>query len=478
MKHITVLSAIAVVAIVSTPAVRADDGPGEGRIGSDSRNALAVTVYEGGRAAVSETRAFEPEAGTHAYAVEGISPALVGGSLRLGGEGLSVFETTYAFDLLTPQAVLEASVGDTIGVVRTHPTTGEESVVSATVLATRGGVVLRIGERIETGAPGRLVFDSLPEGLRPEPAVIAEIASGGVPAELRAQYLTDGMAWSADYTALWDEAAGTLSLDAWATVTNTTGVDFRRARLTVASGRLNRVSAPKVMPEAQMMRTMSAMADAPAGAGPPVREALAGLHLYTVPRPVDLLDRQTKQIALLSRTDLTVEKLHVFAGGPMVHGQSRGGGGERPQHARLRLGFTTPAGGEPLPAGVVRVYATGKGTADGGRFVGEDRLGHVPEGERARLDLGEAFDVTLRREQLAFEKLDFTRNATRTTMRLVVRNAGDSRELVRIDERIPGEWQITDESAPHERTDGMARWTLDVPAKGSSELIYTVETKF
>jgi hypothetical protein len=457
------------------PAALADDGPGEGRIGADARTALAVTVYEGGRAAVSETRAFEPEPGTHAYAVEGVSPAMVAGSLRLGGEGLSVFETTYAFDLLTPQAILEASVGGSVGVVRTHPTTGEESVIPATVLATRGGVVLRIGERIETGIPGRLVFDTLPEGLRPKPAVVAEIAAGGTPATLTAQYLTDGLAWAADYTALWNEDDETLTLEAWATVTNTTGVDFRRAELTLAAGRPNRVSAPKAMPEAQMMRTMAMAADAPAGAAPPQPQALAGLHLYTINRPVDLPDRQTKQIALLARPALAVEELHVFSGGPYVHGR-QGGRAERAQHARLRLAFTNPADGEPLPAGIVRVYADADGR--GGRFVGEDRLGHVPAGERARLDLGEAFDVTLRREQLAFEKLDFTRNATRTTMRLMVRNAGDERALVRLDERIPGDWTITDESTPHQRIDGLARWTVDVPAAGAAEVIYTVETKF
>jgi len=465
------LAAAVVVSLISFGSAIAT----EGRIPVENRETLSLTIYADGRGAVSETRRFETLAGTHPYAIEGISRALVSGSLRIGGSGLSVFETTYAFDLLTPQAILNASVGKTVGVVRTHPTTGEESIVPALVLSTQGGVVLKIGNKIETGLPGRLVFDDLPAGLRPRPAVIAEIATGGTNAVLNAQYLTGGLTWSADYTALWDEKASTINLDAWATVTNTTGTDFSRAKLALVAGQPNRVHVPQPMRQETMIKTMAMAADAPMGAAPPVREALAGLHLYAVPRPVDLPDRQTKQIALLSRPDLAVERRHVFDGSPFVHGPARGAKGNA-AHAELRLAFTNAETGEPLPGGVVRVFK--KDTSGEARFVGEDRLGHIPAGEKSRLHLGQVFDVTLRREQTSFEKLDFTRNATRTSQKLMIRNAGDDDVLVRINERIPGDWTITDESINHKRIDGAAQWIVPVEANGDVTLTYSVEVKF
>jgi hypothetical protein len=64
---------------------------------------------------------------------------------------LSLIEQNFDFDLLTPAKLLEKYVGRNVRIVRTHPTTGAESIETATVLAATSGVVLRIGDRIETG---------------------------------------------------------------------------------------------------------------------------------------------------------------------------------------------------------------------------------------------------------------------------------------------------------------------------------------
>ena len=51
---------------------------------------------------------------------------------------------------------------------------------TATVLAAGQGTVLRFADRIETGVPGRLAFDSVPENLRDRPtlSVLLEAAGG------------------------------------------------------------------------------------------------------------------------------------------------------------------------------------------------------------------------------------------------------------------------------------------------------------
>ncbi len=56
--------------------------------------------------------------------------------------------------------MLQKYVGRTVGVVRTHPTTGAESIERTEVLSAANGVVLRVGDRIETGLPGRLIKES------------------------------------------------------------------------------------------------------------------------------------------------------------------------------------------------------------------------------------------------------------------------------------------------------------------------------
>jgi hypothetical protein len=49
-------------------------------------------------------------------------------------------------------------------------------------------------------------------------------------------YRADGMSWSADYLAIYDEAAKTLDFAAWATIKNATGATFDDAQLTLVAG--------------------------------------------------------------------------------------------------------------------------------------------------------------------------------------------------------------------------------------------------
>ena len=59
--------------------------------------------------------------------------------------------------------------------MRVHPQTGAESIETAFVLAANNGVVMRIGDRIETGLPGRIVYDGVPATLRDRPTLISEL---------------------------------------------------------------------------------------------------------------------------------------------------------------------------------------------------------------------------------------------------------------------------------------------------------------
>jgi hypothetical protein len=82
--------------------------------------------------------------------------------LKSSGGKLDVLEQNFDFDLLTPEKLLEKSVGGTVRVIVTDPKTGKETVEEAKVLSVANGVVLQIGDRIETQAPGRIVFAEVP----------------------------------------------------------------------------------------------------------------------------------------------------------------------------------------------------------------------------------------------------------------------------------------------------------------------------
>ena len=177
--------------------------------------------------------------------------------MTLAGDGVGIVEQNFDFDLLSPQALMQKAVGETITLVRTNPATGAETRERARVLAANGGVVLQIGERIEVlrddGLPVRVIFDRVPENLRARPTLSVTVQSeraGRRPVTLT--YLTPGLGWSADYVALFDETAGRMDVQGWITLTNNSGTPYVNANTLLVAG---------------------AVGERPAGLSPPRRAA-------------------------------------------------------------------------------------------------------------------------------------------------------------------------------------------------------------
>lgn len=109
------------------------------------------------------------------------------------------------------------------------------------------------------------------------------------------------------------------------------------------------------------------------------------------------------------------------------------------------------------------------------RFIGEDRINNTAVGNEVSLDLGRAFDVTVKRQQT-----DFKRTGDRTTetaFTLTFRNGGTSTSVVKVTEDIPGDWEILSESMTHRRDGISATWDVSVPANGQMDLTYRVRVR-
>ena len=438
-------------------------------VGREARSAVTLTVYNGGFALIDEVRRLEVPAGRSRLALTELGTALQPETVILGGPDLRVLERVFAFDLLTPQRLLEASVGERVRVVKTHPETGEETVLEAEVLAIARGTVLRIGDRIETAVPGRIVFDRLPPGLRERPTLLVEVESAGAdPRDLSLSYLTGGLSWQADYVARLDEAGTRLDLTGLVTVTNNSGAAFEGAVLRLVAGEVRKVaSAP--MPRERVMRQATVHAET-AMTDAPVQTAVSDRYLYRYERPVDLADRETKQLTLLQAGGVAVARRYRFT--ELVHaipGMEEIG----PVQAEVRLEFENEAEnglGRPLPGGTVRVYEDAEG---GPIFAGEDRIAHRPEGETIELTLGRAFDVTGEARHTDFERLSKT--SYEIAQEVTLRNAKDEAVEVEVSGLLPPGWVMLSESRPHvAETANRIAWSLEVPAQGEAKLTYRV----
>jgi hypothetical protein len=121
---------------------------------------LAVTIYNGDLALVKDARKVKVNNGDNYLAWRDVSARMQPETalLRsLDGKKLTLLEQNFDFDLLTPQKLLEESVGDSVRVIRHQPITGVEVSEYATVLAAnegRGAEIQRPGgsQHAQSGA--------------------------------------------------------------------------------------------------------------------------------------------------------------------------------------------------------------------------------------------------------------------------------------------------------------------------------------
>jgi hypothetical protein len=448
----------------------------------EDQTAVAVTIYNENLALVKDRRKLELPLGRLDLAFRDVSAKIHPETALLRslteGANLKVIEQNFDFDLLTPANLLEKYVGRPVGVIKVHPTTGEETEEAAEVLAATDGTVLRIGERIETGQPGRIVFRELPANLRDRPTLVMKLDNGlAVPQEVELSYLTGGLSWKADYVGELTADDGHLDLTGWVTLNNTSGTRYQNAQLQLVAGDVNRVKdiVPTMAMRKDEMRTLAA-------APMMEEEALFEYHLYSLAQPTTIADNQSKQVALLTAQGIPARKELIFLGNDHYYRAQQGEIGVKLKaSAFLEIDNREESHlGLPLPKGVVRIYK--KDSQGQAQFVGEDRIDHTPKNESLRLRLGEAFDVTADKTQTDFVKLSGMgpgQYQFETALRISLRNAKPEAVKVKVREPIPGDWKILQSSQPHKKVSAnLAEWEIEIPAAGETVLTYRVRVRF
>ncbi len=368
-------------------------------------------------------------------------------------------------------------MGQTVNIVRTHPSTGVETYEEATVLSVANGVVLKVGDRIETGTPGRLVYKSVPPSLRDRPTLVLQLNSAtSGPQKVELSYLTGGLSWRADYVAELNQDDSKMDLAGWVTLTNTSGTTYKDARLQLVAGDVHRI-------REFVKREMYEEAIMDKAARPQMaEEGLFEYHLYTLDRPTTIAENQTKQAALLSSENVPVIKEYLLRGADYYYQSSYGDLGQR-MKVGVFMEFENREDANlaiPMPKGVIRVYK--KDSQGNAQFVGEDRIEHTPKNEKVRLKLGDAFGITADKKQTDFKKLGGSGRYNyiyESGFQIDLKNAKKETVTVKVQEPIPGDWEILGESHPHRKeTSGTAVWEVKVPAEGKVTLKYRVLIKF
>jgi hypothetical protein len=433
---------------------------------------LKLTIYNSNLALVEHVRPLSLAAGRHRIEFKGVSAEIMAQTVSFAGSGLTVIEQNFDYDLLTPEKLMEKAVGQRVRIVRTNPGTGEETEETAEVLSTVGGVVLKIGDRIEVlredGIPARVIFDEVPPNLRANPTLsVLANAAAPVNGDVTLAYLTRGLSWSADYVAVFEEAQGNVALQGWITLTNSSGTTFANANAQLVAGDVNVVGSEAEWWQIYNVRRNNANLRR-AGVETSDREQLADYYVYPLAEQTTIANNQTKQVSFLS-----AERVRAGRGYEQTFYSFFSQ--DEPVSAEVRIRFSNSQAsglGDQLPSGVVRVYA--RDARGQPQFVGEDRIGHTSAGSELALKIGDAFDVTI--QPTLRQTTRASRRATDYDMSYLVRNARS--ESVTVTIRQDSLWrfnEVVTESIAGRRTDADSfAWDVPVPANGETELTFTV----
>lgn len=421
----------------------------------------ALTVYNNDLALVKETGSMRFESGRQTVSITDVASMIdpTSVSFKADDESVEIIEQNYRYDLVNSGKILERYVDNDISVWLEGDEYIQGKLLSASgdlVIQKQNGSIAVIG----SDPIQRIEFPELPDGLITRPTLIWEMYSKReVETPTEVSYLTSGVSWHAEYTAVVNEDETALDLSAWVSIDNKSGATYKDAKLKLVAGDVQRVQ-PEQMPAPRMAKTM--MMDAEAGFGGFEERGFFAYHLYELQEETTIRDKEMKQISLFDPATTPAKRYHVFEGW------------RNTKDVAVKVEFTNSDKhdlGIPLPAGKVRMYKRDK---DGSlEFVGEDRIDHTPKNEKVKLTVGNAFDLVGERQVMDTRRV--TDRVREETVEIKLRNRSEKDVEITAQERLWGDWEIIRKSHDFEKKNATtAEFTVKVPADGETIITYTV----
>jgi hypothetical protein len=473
-----------------------------------------LTIYNGNFAVVKERRSFDLKSGENEVRVSDLSAHLEPDSVVLRDlqrpGSIRILEQNYESDPLSEGLLLRKSEGKTLGfeidlgggtkrivqgrILRSgyvpHPAAyqryGQEYYQEQMAMTNAAGQpIVEVDGKIMFGLPGKPIFDALdPKGFL-KPTLLWRLWTdqpGAHQAEF--SYMTGGMRWEATYNAVAAEKGNSLDLIGWVTLENMCGRDFEDASVKLMAGDVAR--APQAA-RAFVVDGENVMDERFALPAPVTERAFDEYHLYSLPRPTTLLDREVKQVEFVRAANVPAERVYVYDGF-QTDSRYRGWNYESirnsPEYgaqsntkvwAMLEFRNSEKSQlGMPLPKGKVKVY---RRDVDGrNEFVGEDAIDHTPQDETVRLYTGNAFDIVGERRQTSF-RANNNAHWIDESFEIKVRNHKKEPVEVRVVEHMYRslQWELTAKSDDSTKKDARTiEFRPTIPAGGEAVVTYTV----
>lgn len=457
---------------------------------SNQKSNLSISIYNQNLSFVKDVRPANLSGGVNEVIFDGVAQRIQPETAIIFGDGVKVMEQNYNYHLLSYQNFVEQSIGQEVTTVRINPENGENIYEKAILIGSNGGQpILRFPYGIDTNFAGHVVFSKIPAGMSNKPTLMAKLnVNGGGNKNLHLAYLTDGLSWKTDYVVN-VKGSTKLNLTGWVTITNNSGIDYENAKIQLLAGDVNVVRSFGMAREkgGRMLMAANMAMDSMVESIEP--ETVNSYELYTLPTTATIKDHQTKQIALIEKADVTYKKefnLHM----PIYFG---GQGDEFEKlHPSITYVIENVAAsnlGISLPAGIMRFYENDK--SGNLQFIGSSRIGNTAKEDTLRLNLGDAFNITVSGKSKKVNETEVSRQKRvnhagrncydikkRKTyeVEVTVNNAENNDNTVILTQRFGDEYKITKENVKSTEKNATERqWAVAAEKNSKTPLKYTVD---
>jgi hypothetical protein len=476
-----------------------------------------MSGWLGGYALITETRTVDLPAGDSEVRFEGVAGTIMPASVIIRGLPGMPAEKNYDARLLSAGSLIEAALGRQVHLRRTSRATGQVVEQDAIIRSGPNGIVLQTAAGFEalqcSGLAETLVYQQVPPGLSAKPTLSVRTTSPAPSrATLQLSYLAGQFDWQANYVARLGEDGRTLDLFAWLTLANSNDESFPAASVNAIAGEPNREEgsadgAGTYSPEVQLScwpagRTSDpvstpvlvttsdsielkqyAVAEDIVVTGTMRREAmvqsspvaimaqqeeLGDLKLYRIPEPVTVSANGQKQVALLHKSKVKIERLHS-----LQIDADEDSDDWTPVELMLRTKNNKDKGlGLPLPSGQVAVFEQAGGQS---LLAGETSIADLALEEDVELMFGESPDVQYIQKRLSAPRRDSDRDVSRRArFEIELSNATPERAKVEVGLRLYDDWAFANSSSRLKMIKGRKTWVAEVPANGKAKLVYTL----
>ena len=302
---------------------------------------------------------------------------------------------------------------------------------------------------------------------------------GGTPGESlsgQLRYAFEGLRWQASYSVFFDPSLGLATLVLRGLVKNESNASFSDVLVDLVAGQPQRTT-PRAFSQPGHLRAM-ALAEADlAERGPTMKQNTALLyHQFSWPHALEIRPGDEWLLPVRTLSDLPAALHYRSEHWLDVYG---GGGGSQPLAPlsgvlKLEIPPATKSA-EPIvfPAGQAFVHLS---TADSDTLLGEDRVEPIREPEALELEVGAAFDVQVRRQQMDFRRL--TDRVVEVEMSIEMVNQSERSASTELVERIPGDWRLLNVSPGGEKFDGQSlRFLVTLEPQEKRMLSYRVNVR-